>query len=170
MRAVALAGLVPLVAVLGGCGEEREYAVPSSLCGIPVDSDLLEPLLPPGKEIEQRTSDAGQGLRVTCSVRIDGQIMFETEGAWWEGDFTALKAGAYHRGRGGLYEAEGGKIAYWDLGAVVVVPCKNARWKAGSYSVLVENVYRPGHKADVDGLRAFVKSYAKAVAPRLPCE
>lgn len=171
VRAALALGLVPLLLALAACGgDERDYTVPTSLCGTPVDSGLLEPLLPVGKEIGQEKGFSGQeGPKQMCTVRVDGKAWLVTHGEWREGGYTALDAVRDRRGRGGEHAVDGGKIAYWDQGAATVVPCRSEKWKAQTFSVVVESVYRDGRKGDSDALKAFVESYGKAVAERLPC-
>ncbi|MFI9250401.1 hypothetical protein [Streptomyces sp. NPDC053069] len=52
----------------------RDYAVPGDLCGVAVDSQLVSPLLPDGKKLTQRSSDAGATSR-RCRVSVDDNLV-----------------------------------------------------------------------------------------------
>ncbi|WP_306185414.1 hypothetical protein [Streptomyces sp. MK5] len=52
----------------------RDYAVPGDLCGVTVDSKLVAPLLPDGKKLTQRSSDAG-ATSPRCRVSVDGDLV-----------------------------------------------------------------------------------------------
>jgi hypothetical protein len=69
-------------------GEKREYAAPTSLCGIPVDSGELAPFLPPGKKIkvEERDPENELSWKTGCAVFVDGKDVLATSVAWEEPD------------------------------------------------------------------------------------
>lgn len=167
---VALALVLPIG--LAGCGgeEKKEYAVPTSLCGVPVDPQLLDPLLPPGKKISQREGHYAKGVpRQGCSVKIDGDVWLHLYGEWREAGFTALDAAADHVvGGGGFRTTTNGEIASWYRGAATAFPCRNGEWKA--YSTVAESVERDDRDANEEALQKFIGSYSKALAKELPCE
>ncbi|HEX5569660.1 MAG TPA: hypothetical protein VFY14_22535, partial [Streptomyces sp.] len=68
-RAGILTGCLALV--LTGCsGEQREYAIPEKLCGVPAPKDALSPLLPPGKNLEQEGAPLVDA-RTFCRTVVD---------------------------------------------------------------------------------------------------
>ena len=52
----------------------RDYAAPGDLCGVTVDSQLVSPLLPDGKKLTQRSSDAG-AASPRCRVSVDDNLV-----------------------------------------------------------------------------------------------
>lgn len=53
------------------CGGGREYAVPETVCGVPLAESVVSPLLPDGKELKE----AGEALplkRDQCTLDVDG--------------------------------------------------------------------------------------------------
>lgn len=77
------------VGVLAGCSgsdEGKKYDVPKSLCGISLDSGLIDELLPSGSKIDVQEKNPGPS-RKRCQVIIDGESAFEVSQEWWpEGD------------------------------------------------------------------------------------
>ncbi|MFC8275060.1 hypothetical protein ACFUJR_21470 [Streptomyces sp. NPDC057271] len=70
---LALAGALAITAT--ACTEqEREYAVPDSLCGVPVTKDALAPLLPSGKELREQ-KDPPKATRDGCKLFVDDQLV-----------------------------------------------------------------------------------------------
>ncbi|NUK86301.1 hypothetical protein [Streptomyces lunaelactis] len=81
-----LATAIALGAALSACSnsksEERKYAVPDSLCGVSVKSDLLSPFLPPGEKIStQKESPSGGTTR--CNILVDGKVAVIASRIWW---------------------------------------------------------------------------------------
>ncbi|MEU6088467.1 hypothetical protein ABZ865_16875 [Streptomyces sp. NPDC047085] len=68
---VACAVILSSTACSGG---GRDYAVPGDLCGVTVDSKLISPLLPDGKKLTQRSSDAG-ATSPRCRVSVDDNLV-----------------------------------------------------------------------------------------------
>ncbi|MFF1731920.1 hypothetical protein [Streptomyces sp. NPDC058247] len=54
-----------------GDSAEREYAVPSSLCGIHVKAATLTPLLPPGKRVSVKPATPVPDAITTCEAAVD---------------------------------------------------------------------------------------------------
>ncbi|MFC9647592.1 hypothetical protein [Streptomyces sp. NPDC056937] len=72
--------------VLAACStpksEERKYAVPESLCGVTVESDLLSPFLPPGEKISTQ-KESPNGGTTQCNIIVDGKIAVIASRIWW---------------------------------------------------------------------------------------
>ncbi|MFJ5938971.1 hypothetical protein [Streptomyces sp. NPDC093071] len=50
--------------------------MPAELCGVGVPASVLEPVLPPGKEISARPTDPqGTGI-ARCRLHVDGESVF----------------------------------------------------------------------------------------------
>ncbi|WP_405795394.1 hypothetical protein [Streptomyces sp. NBC_01506] len=173
MRRAGLATLAVALSIgLSGCGEgaKKEYAIPTSLCGVSVDQELLEPLLPPGKKIEVRNDPYAKGVpRTACVARVDGDVWLTVYGEWREAGFTALQAAEDKVVGGGSFgTAENGKVYSWNRGAATAFPCRSEDW--GAYSAAVEVVERDDREANVKALETFITPYGEALAKTLPCE
>lgn len=84
MRPAVVSIAATLLVTLSGCGgkhEKRDYAVPHSLCGIPVGSETLTSFLPGGRKLttKQKLSDTW-GMR--CEVRVDSRLVAQTSLQW----------------------------------------------------------------------------------------
>ncbi|MFI2432037.1 hypothetical protein [Streptomyces sp. NPDC018693] len=77
MRATVAAVMVLLAAT--GCSEPRGYEVPNQACGVTVDPDLLTPFLPYGKELTQRSDDAGPESP-RCRLSVDKKLVIYLSG------------------------------------------------------------------------------------------
>ncbi len=70
-----------MVACSGGAdAEEREYAVPEELCGLPINAASFGPLFPPGEELRVRDQFQRTGGHLLpdgmCTVTVDGDPAF----------------------------------------------------------------------------------------------
>ncbi|MEU3951690.1 hypothetical protein AB0F45_05105 [Streptomyces achromogenes] len=79
------------IAVLGlmsACSEpapKKEYAVPESLCGVPVEPGLLAPFLPVGKAVKVGETRPVPSRKM-CRVDVDGTWAVMADLQWWEED------------------------------------------------------------------------------------
>lgn len=87
-----------LVGILVGCSagsDEREYAAPEALCGVPVDTGVLSKLLPPGEKIDVQERNPTPH-RKRCQVNVDGSVALVASQEWWEdGDGIDVVADAF---------------------------------------------------------------------------
>ncbi|MEU9604433.1 hypothetical protein [Streptomyces sp. NPDC048057] len=85
IRAASSAAIGVLVLTASGCSSDepakKTYAVPESLCGVVVPSDVLEAVLPSADEVTTRASANTFG-RKTCLVIADGNIVVTAESEW----------------------------------------------------------------------------------------
>ncbi|MFI9806699.1 hypothetical protein ACIHEJ_20460 [Streptomyces sp. NPDC052301] len=85
--AIAVTSSVALLVTLSGCSEHkaaRHYALPHSMCGIPVDSNRLAPFMPSGRKLTVKydTSDEWASF---CEISIDSRHVVQTEQMWMTG-------------------------------------------------------------------------------------
>ncbi|MFI7275485.1 hypothetical protein [Streptomyces sp. NPDC049879] len=62
----------------GGSGT-REYAVPETLCELPVEQALYEGLFPPGERAEREGTVGGVTWSYFCTWTVDGEVAFAVE-------------------------------------------------------------------------------------------
>ncbi|MFF5474371.1 hypothetical protein [Streptomyces achromogenes] len=85
-----MAGTVTLamLGLMSACSEptpKKEYAAPRSLCGVPVDPDLLSPFLPAGKTVKVGETRPVPSRKM-CRVDVDGTWSVMADLQWWEED------------------------------------------------------------------------------------
>ncbi|MQY16183.1 hypothetical protein SRB5_63790 [Streptomyces sp. RB5] len=69
MAAVCLAALT-----LTACGADDSYTVPETICGLPVDPALVEPLLPEGGDLKVSAyGDPAADRNVQCVLSVDDE-------------------------------------------------------------------------------------------------
>ncbi|MFB7917701.1 hypothetical protein [Streptomyces sp. NPDC056061] len=167
-RPLAIFAAVALLAVGGCSGDEKSYSVPEVLCGVPVRRDMLKDLLPDGARLkieESHTYDVPEYR--FCDVVIDGKVELSSEGVWRKAGFTAedtAKAALVFN----TEPRQGGKFQVWKSGATTAFECRNARQKAGAFSLEVRVVRPEGNMADK--VERYLASYAEEYRKILPCE
>ncbi|MFD6420357.1 hypothetical protein [Streptomyces sp. NPDC060198] len=97
--AVSLSAAAVLASTLSACSDDepaaKNYTVPTTLCGIPVDSAQVKPLLPGGDSLSLTASKPNSGT-VRCNVSVDGKIVLRFTQTWWDRLDTGFKvSGAY---------------------------------------------------------------------------
>lgn len=96
-RLAILTASLAVGTALSGCssGEEREYSLPQSLCGVSVDPDLLAPFLPPGEKVSTRQTTPNGGTQ-RCNVSVDGELALVAGRLWWEKTGSLVDVAAVH--------------------------------------------------------------------------
>ncbi|WP_314219135.1 hypothetical protein [Streptomyces zaehneri] len=96
-RLAILTASLAVGTALSGCssGEEREYSLPQSLCGVAVDPDLLAPFLPPGEKVSTRQTTPNGGTQ-RCNVSVDGELALAAGRLWWEKTGSVIDVAAVH--------------------------------------------------------------------------
>ncbi|HZG06685.1 MAG TPA: hypothetical protein VE546_24495 [Streptomyces sp.] len=166
--------MVPVVgALLLGLGtaacspQERNYEIPSTMCGTAVSPDLLEPLLPPGDKISTTLSDRAEGMK-RCLVNVDGEQVLAFNIEWREKgsslfNFASVFPGVDPSDK----ESEDGRYLYSDTGAVGKVTCPKPRKTSGDLFVATR-VANSG-KPDEAAMRKLIAAYAEAVGTSDEC-
>ncbi|MDT0445864.1 hypothetical protein [Streptomyces johnsoniae] len=83
MRAFVGVGVALAVLAVVGCGgsSEREYGLPSSLCGVDMDQSLYEALFPPGDDLDVLHSfeDYEQMATRHCEINVDDETVLRVD-------------------------------------------------------------------------------------------
>lgn len=168
LGAATMAAIVGLAASACADSEpEREYKVPSALCGTPISADLLEPALPPGKEISLRVNKSSGYQR--CSASVDDTQVLSAITSWWPKGTTVTKVAA-----GQPFEkldnviTEDGRYAYSENGGVGKVDCPNPTMEhRKDYELIVE--FRSNNEAKESEMKNLVTGLTKSVAESDEC-
>lgn len=156
-------------AAAAGCSStevKREYAIPSTLCGMAVPSGELEKFLPAGSDISVRdTSPVDRTKR--CVVRVDGKRAFVASREWWQqkDDVTTVAFAHSQVKRGELADQD--RLLYSETGAVGRTKCVDAELPDGVLYVALES--HDEASADAQAMRKLIASYVEAVESSDEC-
>ncbi|PVC67921.1 hypothetical protein DBP15_16235 [Streptomyces sp. CS065A] len=162
-----------LAGVTAGCGTEakREYGLPENLCEVPVKENAVDPVLPPGKTLEQQAEPLEPPVS-SCRVLVDKRrILFLSISQIDEfADPMGEREKEPFRNRKQMKDLPfEGKGAIGDTNAMVAAECDS---DASRY-ILVE--FTVGEGLDEDTARRrekidrFAKEYTKAVKKAVSC-
>ncbi|MET9448867.1 hypothetical protein [Streptomyces cinerochromogenes] len=152
-----------LLAAVSGCSshkEQREYAVPQFLCGIPVNHDKLAPFMPTGRKLTTK-KDVPDSLSWTCQVRVDSHVAVEVRQMWLTSSSTAYFVGGQADSRLD-HEAEGGRFLYsgWEAFGKTR-RCTHGKLP-GSHIFTAFQMRSSDHQ-DADAMRRLIIDYTEAV-------
>lgn len=148
-------------------GVKKKYAIPKSLCGVAVPSDVLSPFLPGGSEISVKEIKPESGTR-SCQVAIDGEVAFVANREWWmKNDGKVAIASQYHQLKHGTMMDEG-RYLYSATGAVGKInTCVNSQFP---FEVMFTVIWAEG---DVDGdahaMKKLITAYSNNVGKSSDC-
>ncbi|GAA3639814.1 hypothetical protein GCM10023079_32340 [Streptomyces chitinivorans] len=158
---------VPLLA-LAGCGESeeqrREYPLPESLCGVSIDTDLVDSFMPPGKRIQQTENEAGL-IVWTCEVSVDGKDVFRISHDNWEPGWSTRRFAVRHAYVKPVHEAADKSYVYSENGAVATVRCTDQGGDRDLFLVAKANENTAGAK----GMEKFIVAYRDEFLKSDPC-
>ncbi|CAL9416132.1 hypothetical protein [Streptomyces albus] len=170
VRGSTVALVLCAAALSAGCGndEEKEYAVPDSLCGVKVSARLLSPLLPPGKSVKLDRKDTllNHG-NIHCNVIVDGKTVFIATQTWRDRGNSALSMAMIQPEMEPEMLHGGWHFQYSAKGAAMRVDCRTPK-KPGRDLFAIPRIPGP-QKPDVADVKAFTKNYAKGVAQSDQC-
>lgn len=170
-RIVIVSATAALLITISGCSdqkEKRQYAVPHSLCGIPVDSNKLAPFLPPGRKltVKQELSD-GWGTR--CEIRIDSRFAVQTSLQWLsDAPNTAYFVGGQANSKLD-HEAENGRFLYSGWEAFGKTHQCRSKKLLDSELFTAFQMHSSNHQ-DADAMRQLITSYMKSVEKTDTCK
>lgn len=156
---LSAAAVAVLALSLSACSSspQREYDIPTSLCGTTISPDLLKPFLPAGKKV--RVEDSPSRSERSCSVLVDDKEAVTLGQSWWPEGTPAHKVQDDNPGLKPLKkEAEGGHFAYTDTNAVRLVPCTAAQ---AGHGMLYADGWTSG-SGDEAAMRKLISAYSEA--------
>lgn len=167
---VASSGILSLA--LAGCGSpepEKEYKIPNAFCGMQISPDLLEPVLPPGKELTTKFDEAvGES---SCRVVVDKKTALHITTGWHDKGTTALKVADGQIGVD-LTEtiSEDESYVYSEEGAVGKIGCPNHsdKYRRENYELFTQ-FFLVDMKAEQSEIKALLSGLTKAVVASDEC-
>ncbi|MCX4697515.1 MULTISPECIES: hypothetical protein [Streptomyces] len=163
-----IAAITAMTSALSACsseGQEREYTVPSSLCGTAIEATDLAPFLPAGHKITVRDKPYSGTKR--CEVVVDNTLIVTTTQMWLkEGDTTAIFAYGQTLDTP-KNSAEGGRFQYSGYEAFGKThDCVDTKAKQALYTA----IQAQGSKhRDADAMKRLILSYTKEVESSTEC-
>ncbi|MFF1476062.1 hypothetical protein ACFVYD_00440 [Streptomyces sp. NPDC058301] len=163
-KARALVLSTALAAALSGCSG-GSYSTPDALCGVPVGSAALAPLLPDGQKLEQSVTRFGPKA-YTCTVSVDGKdVVYVADSLTGVRDDPVASMHYTLVGLGNLQKATVGDDArVADRGGIAVSACthEGSRQK---FAALVMLLKHPVPKATADRRKAL-EDFLRAYLPK----
>ncbi|MFF5966417.1 hypothetical protein ACFY64_22305 [Streptomyces collinus] len=162
------ATLTTLTLALTGCGgdeQQREYAIPSTLCGTAVDSDTLAPFLPPGQKITVK--DKSYSGAKGCQVTVDNKLIFTANQLWLEEGSTTAFVAARQSLDTPRHSAESGRFRYSEYEAFGKTRgCVDTKYKQELYTIMQASGSK--HR-DAEAMKRLIISYTKGVEKSPEC-
>ncbi|MFJ5260465.1 hypothetical protein ACIQAC_08300 [Streptomyces sp. NPDC088387] len=174
VTAVAAAVLAVTASGCGDSGDSGDYAVPGTVCDVPVDPDALSPLLPDGGKLTDSRTDKGRGS-VSCRVSVDDSLVLYLAGDVTDPGTDAVSLedrGLVRLGDPALVEGAGDTAAVADGGAKAMARCTaggEPREFVGLVQLEGEDPVPTGTDERRDALAAFLKSWFPAAAEAQGC-
>ncbi|MFF2504821.1 hypothetical protein ACFVTY_15800 [Streptomyces sp. NPDC058067] len=171
LRAVAVAALAMSTAAACTGSSGKDYAVPKAVCGVPVGSGLLSPLLPDGNKLTERDYDFGP-TQPRCELKVDRNLVVYFSGDVVPAGTDVIAVNARDmRALGHPAAADIGRAArVADRGALAVDACVYG----GKRQQFVANIELKQQATDDvpkrrDALRALLKAYLPAAMKDVGC-
>lgn len=163
---------IPLIAAfflsVSGCGTEerkREYSVPDSMCGVNVGTDLIEPFMPPGKQLQQ--AEEGDDVVIwSCDVSVDGEDVFQITREWWKPGWSARRFAPSQAYVEPEHEAADESYVYSDEGAVAALRCTE---EGNDWDLFLVARVRDAGVPDEKAMGRFITTYRAEVLKTDPC-
>ncbi|SFK03442.1 hypothetical protein SAMN05192584_103176 [Streptomyces pini] len=166
---VAILFLATLISVTG-CGtakderEHREYTVPESLCSMDLDAEMIEPFLPPGKEIDQ--TEETDRIDWFCRVSVDDKSVFMLTWEWWEPNWSAERFAVRQAYATPDRKSADGSYVHSKEDAVAVVRCTE---RGEKWDIFLTARVRNGGIPNADAMEKFIVAYRDDFLKSDPC-
>jgi len=152
----------------GEGGEKKNYTVPSVLCGIKGDPELVDPFLPGGDSVEVKPLTLSGGAR-RCDVVVDGKVAVREILTWWnDGESATTIAAAYAKTEDGKTTSDG-RYLYSGVGAVgkTSAACKSKEHPEQDLYGVVQ-VFAPD-RSDPEVMKELIASYIQGLEASPEC-
>ncbi|MFR9799759.1 hypothetical protein ACL02U_28265 [Streptomyces sp. MS06] len=142
---------------------------PDSLCGISIESGLLDDFLPGGDSLKVAKSSPNGGTE-RCDVLVDKDLTVRFTNAWWgDGDDAHHVAAAYAKMENGKLTQDE-RYVYSGRGAVGKTDknCKSPEHPDQDLYAIVQ-VFTADH-SDSDAMKQLITTYTSAVNHSAECK
>ncbi|MEU0678182.1 hypothetical protein ABZ330_36065 [Streptomyces sp. NPDC006172] len=168
LKPATTAALAAVLAFAAGCstGEQnREYAIPESLCGTAVDANDLESFLPAGRKITVREKEYS-GSKI-CEVVVDDTLIATASRIWLKEGTTTMNFAYGQTTHTPESSAEEGRFRYSENEAFGRTRnCLDPRGK----QVLYTAIQAQGSKhRDAEAMKRLIISFTAVVEKSTEC-
>ncbi|MCF4140619.1 hypothetical protein L1856_32905 [Streptomyces sp. Tue 6430] len=142
--------------------------MPSALCGISMDPELLDAFLPGGDSISVKPSSPNGGTK-RCDLVVDGDVSVRQTRTWWSnGESVSTVAAAYDKMDDGQV-TDDNRYLYSGTGAVgkTATSCKSSE-HSGQDLYAVIQVFTPD-RSDSGAMKKLITAYTKALEDSGEC-
>lgn len=148
---------------------EKSYTVPEALCETSIRSDLLTPLLAPGKELSTVSTNKTQSIR-RCRIYIDGKEALSVSSEWLNKDkkLRDVAAHSYNYVEPNDTVSDDGMYIYSDTGAIGRVMC--TRPPTASERVFASIRVSDAGRPDATALSKLIRAYSEAIKDSQHCK
>ncbi|SDE14216.1 hypothetical protein [Streptomyces prasinopilosus] len=157
------------VGMLTGCSgsdEGKNYAVPKSFCGVSLNPDLIDELLPSGNKIGVQEKNPVPSLK-RCQVNVDGKVALRVNQEWWqEGDTVVDVAQGVPQVKSAVL-ADDSDFLLTGTGAVQQARCTGSE-RPGRVLFITAQVYADGVD-DSEAMQKLITAYTRAVEGSAVC-
>ncbi|MGW9496861.1 hypothetical protein ACWG5P_21135 [Streptomyces prasinus] len=168
-RIASFALALTTVGVLAGCSgsdEGKNYAVPKSLCGVSLESALIDELLPSGNKVDVQEKNPGPS-RKRCQVIVDGKAALEVSQEWWpEGDTVVDVAQGVPQVKSAVL-TDDSDFLLTGTGAVQQARCASSE-RPDHVLFITAQVYADGVD-DSEAMQKLITAYTRAVEGSAVC-
>ena len=158
------------IAVAGCSGEkEREYTLPSSLCGIPTGKEDWSSFLPAGKKIsaQQVTPNGGTNR---CQVSVDGKVALVASRIWAAQKDSVAQMANSNAGTDDGILTDDSRYMYSRTGAVGrVEDCTDPTHSEQALFSVIQ-VFASDVDGDAAAMKRLIRSYTQAVGASSDCK
>jgi len=169
LAAVASVGVAAVSACSKGDGDDKKnYTVPSALCGIKADPDLVDPFLPGGESVEVKSLTLSGGAK-RCDVVVDGKVALREIQTWWSDGETATTVAAAYANTDDGKTTDDGRYLYSGVGAVgkTSADCKSKEHPDQDLYGVVQ-VFADG-RSDPEVMKELIASYIRGLEASAEC-
>ncbi|MEU5536531.1 hypothetical protein [Streptomyces sp. NPDC020362] len=167
MAATAVLAAFGVLADCSGPSAKKEYDVPTALCGVSVDPEVISPFLPAGKQatvVQTRPVPS----RKLCRVDVDGRWAMMANLQWWADDVSVDTVAYANPQLGKAGQSAGDHFLYSGTGAVKIVDgCKNSGHSGHLLYISVR--VRDSDLGDAPAMKKLATTYTEAVGHSDEC-
>ncbi|MFD7408352.1 hypothetical protein ACFV7R_38160 [Streptomyces sp. NPDC059866] len=159
-----------LLGVLSGCTEDqanREYAVPHSACGTPINAKAVSDFLPSGKKLTTKVTSNSRNT-TKCAISVDDKLIVQTSQEWWN-DMSVFEFARGMTLDDPGQQTDDGAYAYSGYQAFSkVTNCRSSKHKD---QVLFTAIQASGSKhRDATAMKQLITDYTHAVEDSPMCD
>ncbi|WP_329380812.1 hypothetical protein [Streptomyces sp. NBC_01716] len=165
-------GALSCALLIASCSESaKEYETPQAVCGVKVPAEILDPLLPEGEKVSERSKTASGVKR--CYVSVDDKVALSTSIEWYEADTPIAEIASKTVGAGPEDKVSTDKrYSYSGKGGAGLIRCEDSSQIDKDVDGDLYATVRVGgdDSADAAAVLKVIEAYTDAVPAAGECE